>query len=381
MIDTQIDTSGIPPVEERYDLRHLTTFIPNKRTPIHNWFYFKEGFARDFVVASLDWMGVKEGTLLDPFVGSGTAVLTAREVGLSSIGVDISPLMILVSRAKSEDHDVELLRQIGSRIFATKFIKPSLSSVPPGVRKYFSKYALEDIVFLRSLVDGITDETARDFFIVLLMSSAMRASYAYKDGGILRVRKRPTPPFRKFFRARVKRAIKELERFKPIGPEPSLYVGDARMLDFIEDSSVDCVVTSPPYLNKIEYTKVYDIEYSLFLPDIPPSSIRSYMGLDVGASETVFPSLPPVANAYFADLKRWLSEIRRVMRDGSKGTILIAGGVFPTGVVDSDICLGVLAKKMGFGVDRIIALNTRVATRDRVVKIGQARESAVIISK
>jgi len=381
MTNTQIDTSGIPPVEERYDLRHLTTFIPNKRAPIHNWFYFKEGFARDFVVASLDWMGVKEGVLLDPFVGSGTAILTAREVGLSSMGVDISPLMVLVSRAKSEDHDVGLLRQLGSSIFATRFARPSLSSVPSSVRKYFSKYALEDIVFLRSLVDGITDERARDFFVVLLMSSAMRVSYAYKDGALLRVHKRPTPPFRKFFRARVKRAIKELERFRPIGPEPSLRVGDARRLDFIEDSSVDCVVTSPPYLNKIEYTRVYDIEYSLFLPDMPPAPIRSYIGLGVSADESVFPSLPPVANAYFADLKRWLSEMWRVMKDGSKGAILIAGGVFPTGVVDSDIYLGVLAKETGFRVDRMIALNTRVATRDRVVKIGQARESVVIISK
>ena len=30
-------------VEERYDLGKLVTFIPNKKIPIHNWFYFKEG--------------------------------------------------------------------------------------------------------------------------------------------------------------------------------------------------------------------------------------------------------------------------------------------------------------------------------------------------
>lgn len=381
MIGSPIDTTGIPPIEERYDLRHLTTFIPNKRTPIHNWFYFKEGFARDFVLASLEWMGVKGGVILDSFVGSGTTVLTARELGLRSVGVDVSPLMVLVSRAKSEDHDVELLKQLGAKIFATSFVRPSLSSVPRGVRRFFSKYALEDIVFLRSLIDEITDRASRDFFIVMLMSSAMRASYAYKDGSVLRVRKKPTPPFRKFFRARVKRAIKELAEFRPVGPEPLLQVGDARKLDFLDDSSVDCVVTSPPYLNKIEYTRIYDVEYSLFLPGASPAPIRSYIGLDVGASGGPFPSLPPVANAYFADLKRCLSEMWRVMRDGSRATILIAGGVFPTGVVESDVYLAGLAKEAGFRVERIIALNKRIATRDRVVKIGEARESAVIISK
>jgi hypothetical protein len=69
------------------------------------------------------------------------------------------------------------------------------------------------------------------------------------------------------------------------------------------------------------------------------------------------------------------------MRDGSRATILIAGGVFPTGVVESDVYLAGLAKEAGFRVERIIALNKRIATRDRVVKIGEARESAVIISK
>jgi SAM-dependent methyltransferase len=381
MTGIQIDDAGIPPIEERYDLRHLTTFVPNKRTPIHNWFYYKEGFAREFVVASLEWMGVGNGTILDPFVGSGTTVLTAREVGMSSVGVDVSPLMILVSRAKCQDYSVDLLSESATEVFSVKFAKPDLSVVPREVRRYFSKYVLEDIVFFRSLIAQVQDQKVRDFLHVLLISSAIKASYAYKDGAVLRVRKRHAPPFRKFFRAKTKRAIKELQRFKPLGPEPTLYVGDARRLDFLDDSSVDCIVTSPPYLNKIEYTRVYGIEYSLFLPDVAQAPMRSYIGLDVKPDKQLFPSLPPVANAYFTDLRRALAEMWRVMKDGSKATILIAGGVFPTGVVDSDMYLCTLAVELGFKVDRILALNSRVATRDRVVKIGEARESAVILSK
>ncbi|HYA22120.1 MAG TPA: class I SAM-dependent methyltransferase, partial [Thermoproteota archaeon] len=277
MTDIQVDAAGIPPIEERYDLRHITTFVPNKRTPIHNWFYYKEGFAREFVVASLEWMGIRNGTVLDPFVGCGTTVLTAREVGMSSVGVDVSPLMIFVSRAKCQDYDVDLLSKSATDIFSVKFVRPDLSTVSREVKKYFSKYVLEDIVFLRSLVAQIQDQRIRDFFRVLLMSSAIKASYAYKDGAIVRVRERHTPPFRKFFRAKTKRAIKELERFKPPGPEPALYVGDARRLGFLDDSSVDCIVTSPPYLNKIEYTRVYGIEYSLFLPDLAQAPMRSYV--------------------------------------------------------------------------------------------------------
>jgi len=381
MTGTRTEAPGIPPIEERYDLRHLTTFIPNKKLPVHNWFYFKEGFARDFVTTSLSWMGIESGVVLDPFMGVGTTPLTAREIGMSSIGVDVSPLMVLVSRAKCEDHDIGLLESISSEILSAKFVRPSLSSVPNWIRRYFNKYLLEDIVFFKHLIDEVDVRSAKDFLLVLLMSSAMKASYAYKDGAVLKVVRRSTPPFRKFFKSRVRKAIKDLRRSNLVGPEPTLQVGDARRMDFLEDSSVDCVVTSPPYLNKIEYTRMYSIEYELFLPHVRPASIRSYLGVDSEVEETLFPQLPTVANAYFSDLRRSLSEMHRVLRDGSKAAVLVAGGVFPTGVVDSDIYLSNLAIESGFQVDRIIALNKRVATRDRVIKIGWARESAIIMSK
>ena len=73
--------------------------------------------------------------------------------------------------------------------------------------------------------------------------------------------------------------------------------------------------------------------------------------------------------------------MRRVLRDGGKATILLAGGVFPNMIVNTDIVLASIASELGFKINAIVALNKRVATRDRVEKIGWARESAVIIQK
>lgn len=44
--------------------------------------------------------------LFDPFVGSGTAVLEAQILGINAIGVDISPLCVLISKVKTESVDV-----------------------------------------------------------------------------------------------------------------------------------------------------------------------------------------------------------------------------------------------------------------------------------
>jgi DNA modification methylase len=151
-------------------------------------------------------------------------------------------------------------------------------------------------------------------------------------------------------------------------------------LDFLEDSSVDAVITSPPYLNKIEYTKVYRIEYELFLRGEEPDLLRSFIGLS-NTEESYEPSMPPVAKAYFKDMRLVLKEVRRVLSEGKKAVFLLAGGVFPTGVVESDLELSKIALEEGFKVERIVALNKRVATRNRVEKIGWARESAVVLRK
>jgi len=375
------DSSVIPPIQERYDLRLLTTFKPNKHIPIHNWVYFKEGFARDFVKLALSWMHVKQGIILDPFVGVGTTTLVARELGLSSIGVDVSPLMILITRAKCRDYEIERLRQESTKIFGVRFSRPDLGDVPTFVKPYFNRYTLEDVIFFRKSIQDIQDDAIREFLLVALISAAMKASYVYKDGSLLRIVKKPVPPFRKFLKAKVRRMIRDLSRSNLPGPESKLFVGDARILRGIDGGSIDAIVTSPPYLNKIEYTKVYGLEYALFLPGHEPEPIRSYVGTVVKNGPLSYPELPPVANAYFDDMRSVLNEMKRVLKEGGKATIVLAGGVFPNVIVNSDILLANMAAELEFKVHAIITLNKRVATRDRIEKIGWARESAVIIER
>ncbi|MGC9202511.1 MAG: DNA methyltransferase [Thermoproteota archaeon] len=368
------------PIEERYDLKLITTFILNKKYPIYNWFYFKEGFSRDFVEYAVNLLGYEPKVVLDPFVGAGTTLLYAREKGYYGIGVDASPLMVLISKVKTRDYDTKLLREEAQKLFKVKFRKPSLSNVSPFVKQFFNKYALEDIVFFNELVSNIEDEKVRNFFKVGLICTSSKVSYAYRDGSVLRVVKKNTPPFRKFFKRFVGKMIKDLEKVKFFAPEPEVRLGDARRLDFLEDSSVDAVITSPPYLNKIEYTKVYRIEYELFLKGEEPNLVRSFIGLS-NVDEDFEPSMPPVAKAYFKDMRLVLKEVKRVLSEGKKAIFLLAGGVFPTGVVESDLELSKIAVEEGFKVERIVALNKRVATRNRVEKIGWARESAVVLKK
>jgi len=50
-------------------------------------------------------------------------------------------------------------------------------------------------------------------------------------------------------------------------------------------------------------------------------------------------------------------------------------------VVEVDVVLARIARRLGFEVERILALGKRVATSGRVRRIGESRESAVILRK
>lgn len=55
--------------------------------------------------------------VLDPFLGSGTTLVQAKELGLHSVGVDISKFNCMISDAKLADYDIDELERAFNNVF------------------------------------------------------------------------------------------------------------------------------------------------------------------------------------------------------------------------------------------------------------------------
>jgi len=58
----------------------------------------------------------KDDIILDPFMGSGTALVQANELGIHSIGIDISKFNCLIAKSKLQNYDVSYLQETIKKI-------------------------------------------------------------------------------------------------------------------------------------------------------------------------------------------------------------------------------------------------------------------------
>jgi DNA modification methylase len=404
--------TGSEPLEsklvKRFDLAELVTFAQNKKTAIYNWFYYKEGFSRDFVWKTLEGLEIPEKSLvLDPFCGTGTTLLACKQAGFNSLGFDILPLGVFVSRVKLEDnYNVSLLESESRRLTSLRFEKPQSKLVDIrflDMRKVYNPYARDDIAFFKEKIMQIEDEKTRNFLLLGLLSIVSQCSNIKKDGGVLKVVRNKGIPVRHLLKNKLKRMIHDLkeDEFKNREASFKVDVGDARKLE-TEDSSIDAVITSPPYLNNIDYTKVYALELSLLvnsakeMEQLRRMSMRSHVGasyeldeknpavekvLDKIRLENNQEKLPLVVEGYFNDLHHSLKEASRVLKSGGCAVYVVANATLPNLAIDIDLHLAEIAEQNGFQTMEIQVANARWADVHGISKPKPARESAVIVKK
>ncbi|MFH1785696.1 MAG: hypothetical protein ABH842_04675 [Candidatus Micrarchaeota archaeon] len=372
------------------ELGPYMTFEFSKEKPIHGWFWYKEGFAPEIVEYSIKKFGQPK-SILDPFCGVGTTLLTAKNLGIQSMGMDASTLAVFISKTKTDDYSSEDIEN--ARLFLEKRLQPTPSDIRWNfelfdVRAAFPKRNHNEILVLREAIEKEGDRV-RNLLLLALLSVLPQASIVLKDGGVLKIMKNKRAlPAREIFRRRVKKMLRDLETQKQ-GHGSQVYLGDARGSD-IESESIDLIATSPPYLNNIDYSKVYGLELSLLnmskaeASEVRMRAVRSFIGkqMDVGEMPEEVGEIGrtiPIIGTYFRDMELAINEMYRVLNDNGEAHITVSNSVIHETHVLVDEIFAQIAERIGFRKTEIIVGAERIADiRPQKVK---TRESIVILKK
>ena len=402
----------LPRFEHRLDLSRAATARELKTAPRHRWFYFPHSYSPRLINEVLDhWEFPKGGTLVDNFVGSGTTLLAARQRGLSAYGFDLSPLAVTVANTKIARYekfqiDWALQDVLRSRT-VTEYPKTARLS------KAFTEEELKEIFNLLEPISQLQD-TLRHFFLVALLWTARHFSRAVPDGGWFRWREWPnrSHEIRQGFEETVGRMTADVSalNWENDIPEVTASKADARSVPRLSGTA-DGVITSPPYANRHDYSRVFHIELLLLgltepsVTKLRHESIRSHVeardpdGFSVSlesyrtpeALKTVLDSLPsdadpriePLLKGYFEDIYLSLLEVGRILRCGGRAAYVL-GNVRHAGVmVPVDEITAELSSQAGLIFDAAWIMRLRGNSAQQMGQYGRepARETIVLMSK
>lgn len=421
--------AGLPFVEAP-EYATLVNFKKNSRHPIHNWYYFKEGYGADLVLSLLDRYRVRpDGVILDTFSGSGTTLLTCQLAGRPARGVEFSPFFTFVGQAKLDwwRYRADRLRPIVDALLdyaGPGDDLPSLSTF----ERIFDAPTREALMrakrFARTV--PLDEEVDRAFLNLGLAAIVEKVSPARKDGkGLKFFRARKILTVREALRAQYDRMLADLDTLAParvaLGndwldqPPITLVNGDARDLQSagLADESVAFTVYSPPYLNTFDYSEVYKVELWLFdhihtapeFRDYRSRALRSHVSTPIAwTTNLAFPlvdqicwyvgsrplwnrHIPAMINGYFDDMYLVLREQFRVSEPGARVVCIVGNSSYAGLPIPTDSILARIGERVGFRpVEVLVArhLGTsaqQLADYDQVLRARFLRESAVVLEK
>jgi DNA modification methylase len=415
---------------------------------VHEWYRFVLSFPPHLV---RDYLGRFEldpnHCVLDPFCGTGTTLVECKKLGIPSIGIEANAMAHFACRVKLDwsARSKELIstaEDIGDRVLA----KMRRDGLPDELGPLFeratshnghsirglktlnaeqhrlllansiSPLPLHRTLVLLDTIEKYAPERVRDHLCLALAKTVVFSISNLHFGPEVGV----TTP--KSDASVVKPWLEEVHQMsddlsevrKRQSARSEVYHGDAREIArWLQPSSIDAVITSPPYPNEKDYTRTTRLESVLlgFLRD--KASLRQLkQGLLRSNTRNVYkhddddrwiadhPEIRRIAQAiekrrielgktsgferlyhrvtklYFGGMARHLAALRPLLRPGAKLAYVVGDQAsYLRVMIRTGDLLADIAKSLGYRVLSIDLFRTRLATATRA----QLREEVVCL--
>ena len=382
---------------------------------IHDWYRFVLSFPPHLVQQYLETFCVDQTSfVLDPFCGTGTTNVECKKHGVSSWGIEASPLTHFVSKTKcvwANDtfNFLNTAKQIALAAARTinSLSKPmTLSDEQTSLilKNSICEQPLSNTLVLRDSIRA-ANSPFEDYYLLALAKHIVYSYSNLKFGpevGISR-KKKESVDVVEIWLSEIERMEADLEHWKHYSSIfADISLGDARSIpkrDYI--GKVDCVITSPPYPNEKDYSRTTRLESVILgfintkddLRNIKKGFIRSnsknvyrsdndaqYISnigsinklsneieerrLELGKTSGFEKLYASVVKQYFGGMARHLSELKPYLRKGASLAYVVGDQASYFQIpIRTSVLLGEVAESIGgYRVDRVDTFRKRFAT-------------------
>ncbi len=290
----------------------------------------------------------KESFVVDPMCGSGTVLRYATDLGHSALGTDLDPLAVLMARAWTTPVDSqEVVEAAEVLVSRARELEPGSVHLPwidnDDATASFINYwfAEKQACDLRCLASVLRNKQGAHFDLLRLALSKIiitkeRGATLARDVSHSRPhRVADTNDYDVFggFTMALGRILKALAKSPPPG-RARVLLQDGRLLTSVGRGTVDCVLTSPPYLNAIDYIRGHRLALVWLgyqvgeLRNIRADAVGAERGLSADV-DSIFrararrhlawisdltPRYQGIFERYVSDLHRLAKQVKRVLK-------------------------------------------------------------------
>lgn len=387
--------------------------------PIHRWYSYREGFSPLFVKNFIEKYKTKENcTVFDPFGGIGTTVLESSIMGIKAYSTDVNPLGNFAAKVKTEsytDNDLKKIEYIKKELAKTTNYEEYSKVNNDTVNSYFFSETLSSLLKLKAFIFDIQDEKIKNFFLLAFITLLDTVSTHKKDGnGLKRKKKLPKPlsfeEIKNLLFEKLDIFIKDVNVVKPL-IKPTII--DASCIDKYEiEQNIDIVITSPPYANCFDYSKVYinELWFGGFFKEksdqkrFREKSVSSHVHFKWAERNTEYKcaivseviikllrekklwdnKIPNMINGYFSDLGKCLSNLKKVLSNHAIVGVVVGNSCYSGVIIPTDIILANIAENLGYSVKKIEIYRYLTASSQQMKLLSEnkkcfLRESLVVL--
>lgn len=302
--------------------------------------------------------------VLDPFGGCGTTLVESKLLGRDSVGIDVNPIAKLITQVKVTPIKPKTLQKEVERVlWALENYAPTStarrSRRHERLEYWFEPDIIQELDYIYKIINKTKNTHVRRFLLVAFSHNLKNASRWLMKSikPTIDKKKAPESP-RKSFSRHLKSMMRKNESYYEtlsqrghLGVQTRMYKHDATKTLPVENSSVNLIVTSPPYVTSYEYADLHQLsllwfgndarfkqwnkhvdDFSSFRKEFIGTKHKGKGSTDFNSAlaEQIVEELVPKKNSlsvsvgdYFSDMNLAFTEMYRVLRKGGRACIVI----------------------------------------------------------